>query len=243
MIVNDDRKTTPRQRIVIILIAVFMLGSTFALYAGIVLSYKNNETQQELNSQKINRYSELYAEYQDRVNQRASELSAQYFDKFKDARSRVKAFNAADVNNLVTEDIVVGDGAAIEYAYDEEGNVTSYNTNYSAYYIGWLSDETIFDSSFDSTDTPTSLKSPLGGTTNMIQGWIEGIEGMHLGGIREITIPSIMAYGENDQGVIPANSPLKFVVMLIEKPTPVEIPDELEELNIELNGYSLRQYQ
>ena len=48
MIVNDERKTTPKQRIIITLIAIFMLGSTFALYAGIVLSFKNKEVQEEI---------------------------------------------------------------------------------------------------------------------------------------------------------------------------------------------------
>jgi FKBP-type peptidyl-prolyl cis-trans isomerase len=100
--------------------------------------------------------------------------------------------------------------------------------------------ETIFDSSFNMTTDPTALKSPLNGSENMIQGWLEGIEGMHIGGIREITIPSVLGYGENAQGSIPANSPLKFIIMLIEKPEHVEVSDELEKLALELYGVSLR---
>ena len=72
----------------------------------------------------------------------------------------------------------------------------------------------------------------------MIQGWLDGIVGMKIGGVREITIPSVLAYGDQEQGKIPANSPLKFVVMLIEKPEEIEISEELESLYGELYGYS-----
>lgn len=243
MIVNEERKTTPKQRIVIALIALFLLGSTFALYAGIVLSYKNQETQNEISEEKQTRFSELYAEFQARQDEQAKELSGKYFDTFKKYRQNVKAYNAAAVNTLATQDLVTGTGRTISSKADDDGNVTSYDTDYAAYYIGWLSDETIFDSSFDSNDNPAALKSPLRGTSSMIQGWLEGIEGMKIGGIREITIPSVLGYGENEQGSIPANSPLKFIVMLVEKPAALEVSDELEQLGQELYGTSIRDNQ
>ena len=244
MIVNEERRTTPKQRIVIALIAVFLLGSTFALYAGIVLSYKNQETQNAISEEKQTRFNELFAEFQSRQDERAKELSNKYFDTFKAYRQNVKAFNAASVNTLQIRDIVKGTGREISSTTDSEGNAVAYDTDYAAYYIGWLSDETIFDSSFDTTESPTSLKTPLSGSGSMIQGWLEGIEGMKIGGVREITIPSVMAYGETEQGSIPANSPLKFIIMLIEKPAPLEVSDELEQLGQELyGGYSIRDNQ
>ena len=243
MIVNEERKTTPKQRIIIALIAIFMLGSTFALYAGIVLSYNNQEKQAALASEKSERFSELYSEYQIRVSQQAGELSKKYFDTFKKYKSEVKAYNAASVDNLKTTDLVKGSGRKIQSETDDDGNVISYDTDYAAYYIGWLSDETIFDSSFDNLESPVSLKKPLSGTSSMIQGWLEGIEGMHIGGIRMIEIPSVLGYGSEDKGTIPANSPLKFIVMLIEKPEPLEVSDELENLGVELYGYSVRNNQ
>lgn len=239
MIVNEERKTTGKQRIIILAIAIFMLFSTAALYVGIVLNYQNGEKRTEVANQKEQRFEELYAEYQNRVNEQGTELSGKYFDTFKQYRGNVKAFNAASVGTLETKDLVVGNGREIKYEYDGD-NVTSYDVDYAAYYVGWLSDETIFDSSFNMTTDPTALKSPLNGSESMIQGWLEGIEGMHIGGIREITIPSVLGYGENAQGSIPANSPLKFIVMLIEKPKQVEVSDELENLALELYGVSLR---
>ena len=244
MIVNEERRTTPKQRIVIALIAVFLLGSTFALYAGIVLSFKNQETQNAISEEKQTRFSELYAEFQSRQDEQAKELSGKYFDTFKQYRQNVKAFNAAGVNTLQTRDIVTGTGREISSTADSEGNITAYDTDYAAYYIGWLSDETIFDSSYDSNDSPASLKSPLRGSSQMIQGWLEGIEGMKIGGIREITIPSVLGYGSADQGNIPANSPLKFIIMLIEKPAALDVSDELEQLGQEIyGGYSIRNNQ
>lgn len=244
MIVNEERRTTPMQRIVIALIAIFLLGSTFALYAGIVLSFKNQETQNAISEEKQTRFSELYAEFQSRQDEQAKELSGKYFDTFKQYRQNVKAYNAADVNTLQIRDIVTGTGREISSTADSEGNITAYDTDYAAYYIGWLSDETIFDSSYDSNDSPASLKSPLRGSSQMIQGWLEGIEGMRIGGIREITIPSVLGYGTTDQGNIPANSPLKFIIMLIEKPAALDVSDELEQLGQELyGGYSIRDNQ
>ena len=230
MIKNDEKKTTLKQRIVIIVIAVGMLGATFALYAGIVLSSMNQNVQNEANSEKEKRFQELYAEYSDKVEAQGKELSGKYFDSFVEYKSRVKAFNAADVNTLVTKDLKVGSGAEV---------TDSNYVDYAAYYIGWISDGTVFDSSFNDATNPSSLTSPLAGSTSMIQGWLDGIVGMKIGGVREITIPSVLGYGDKAQGKIPANSPLKFVVMLIEKPEEIEIGEELETLYKELYGYSV----
>ena len=232
MIANQDLHTSPRQRIVIVFIALLMLLSTFALYASIVLSSSGSSSSAEtsaLTAEEEARYQELLAEYQDKVNAQASELSSKYFDEFATFKSRVKSFNAADVTDVTWTDLKVGDG--------EEVNSEDF-VEYSAYYIGWLSDETVFDSSFDDASKPTALNSPLAGTTEMIQGWKDGIQGMKIGGIREISIPSALGYGDQDQGSIPANSPLRFVVMLVPRVDEVEVPDELNNLYLKSMGYS-----
>lgn len=232
MIANQDLHTSPRQRIVIVFIALLMLLSTFALYASIVLSSNGGSSSAEtsaLTAEEEARYQELLAEYQDKVNAQASELSSKYFDEFATFKSRVKSFNAADVTDVTWTDLKVGDG--------EEVNSEDF-VEYSAYYIGWLSDETVFDSSFDDVSKPTALNSPLTGTTEMIQGWKDGIQGMKIGGVREISIPSALGYGDQDQGSIPANSPLRFVVMLVPRVDEVEVPDELNNLYLKSMGYS-----
>ncbi len=245
MIVNEERKTTGKQRLIILAIAAFMLFSTFALYVSIVLNYQNAETQSQIDQEKQTELSNLYSQYQLKLNEQANELSKQYFDTFKPYLSNVKAFNAANVGTLETKDLVVGTGREIKNTYGEDGSVTSADVNYAAYYIGFLSDEQIFDSSFSDPKNPTTLKSPLDGSDRMIEGWIEGLDGMKIGGIREITIPAVLGYGDQEQSggavTIPANSPLKFIVMLIEKPTKPEVPDDLENLYKELYGQSLRE--
>ena len=238
MIKNEEQKTSVKMRIIIIAIAVFMLGSTFALYAGIVLNYSSPDSSSS-KATKQARFDELYAEYESKLNTQASELSAVYFPAFSPYKSRVRSFNSASATQLKVEDLYVGSGRELTSIDD---------IDYAAYYIGWLSDETVFDSSFDNFSNPTSLKTPLTGTTSMIQGWLEGItrtsnddgtlmwEGMRIGGVREITIPAALAYGSNENGNIPANSPLKFVVYLIDKPEEIEVPEELEKLYQELYG-------
>ncbi len=238
MVNNEEIKTSPKQRIVIVLVALLMLCSTFALYAGIVLSYNDSSETSQTSDEKQARFEELYAEYQTKLDTQAKELSDAYFGEFSQYRSNVKSFNAAGVTELKVNDLKVGEGREITEMND---------VNYAAYYIGWLSDETIFDSSFDDANNPTSLVQPLIGSENMIQGWLEGIsryeedgnhywDGMRIGGVREITIPAALAYGDQEQGTIPANSPLKFIIMLIEKPEEIEVPAELDELYSELYG-------
>ena len=222
---HPELKTSLKQRIAIIVVAIIMVGSTIALYMGIVLSYNNNADTTAASSEKQERFDELYAEYQAKVDAQAAELSTEYFDSFSPYLSNVKSFNAAAITEVTTKDLKVGTGTEVTEGF----------TDYSAYYLGWLSDETIFDSSFDSTTEPTSLKVPLTGS-EMIEGWNQGIVGMKLGGVREISIPAELAYGDQAQGSIPANSPLKFIVMLISPVAEVEFSDELYQLYTEIYG-------
>ena len=222
---NPELRTSLKQRIGVVIIAIVLLGSTIALYMGIVLSYNNPSTGTAQNTEKQARFDELYAQYSDQMDQEAAKLSDIHFDTFVAHKSRVKSFNAASVTAVTTIDIKVGDGA----------EVTEDFINYAAYYLGWLSDETIFDASFNDFTNPTALRYPLFGG-NMIEGWNQGIIGMRLGGIREIWIPSELAYGDQEQGSIPANSPLKFIVMLIPQPEEIDWSDEMYDLYYELYG-------
>jgi len=222
---SPELKTSLRQRIGIIIVAVILIGSTIALYMGIVLGYNSGSASTAQNAEKQELFDKLFEEYQDKVSVQAAEFSAIHFDTFLPHKARVKAFNAAAITSVTHTDLKVGTGAEVtEEFYD-----------YSAYYIGWLSDETIFDSSFNDPANPTALLSPLAGG-QMIEGWNIGIIGMKLGGIREISIPAELAYGDQERGSIPPNSPLKFVIMLIPAIEEIDWSEEMYELYYELYG-------
>jgi FKBP-type peptidyl-prolyl cis-trans isomerase len=79
-------------------------------------------------------------------------------------------------------------------------------------YTGKLTDGTKFDSSADHPDQPIVF---VLGSHHVIPGWEEGIVGMKIGQKRQLIIPPNLAYGDNAQGPIPANSTLVFDVQLL----------------------------
>lgn len=207
-------KTSLKQRIIIGLIAFLLLGSTIAVYAAIVLGADIDYSKMTA-AQLEKAYEETYAEYSSVV----SELSSQYFDEFSAYKTNVKAYNSTSANSggVVSKELKEGTG-------EEVGD------DYSAYYIGWCADETIFDSSFDNYEEPTSLRAPLGVTPGtLIEGWYIGTEGMKLGGIREVTIPGSLAYGDTQEICGGKNSPLKFIILAI--PSDPQITQLSEKLN------------
>lgn len=82
------------------------------------------------------------------------------------------------------------------------------------HYTGWLADsKKKFDSSVDRHE-PIAFKLGVG---MVIKGWDEGIEGMKVGGRRQLRIPAKLGYGERGAGeAIPPNSDLIFDCALVE---------------------------
>jgi len=104
-------------------------------------------------------------------------------------------------SGLIFEDISVG-----------SGETASAGMHVTVHYTGWLTDGAKFDSSKDRND-PFSF--PLG-AGHVIRGWDEGVQGMQVGGVRKLTIPSDLGYGARGAGrVIPPNATLVFEVELL----------------------------
>jgi FKBP-type peptidyl-prolyl cis-trans isomerase len=102
---------------------------------------------------------------------------------------------------LKFEDTVVG-----------EGTVATKGQTVSVHYTGWLENGTKFDSSKD-RDEPFAFKLGAG---QVIRGWDEGVAGMKVGGVRRLTIPPHLAYGDRGAGgVIPPKATLIFEVELL----------------------------
>jgi len=96
------------------------------------------------------------------------------------------------------------------------GDVAVKGATVQVNYTGWLYVNGKRGSKFDSSldrNTPFDFKL---GARQVIPGWDEGVEGMKVGGKRELIIPADLAYGSRAVGgVIPANSILDFEVELL----------------------------
>ena len=87
----------------------------------------------------------------------------------------------------------------------------------SVHYVGMLPDNYVFDTTYDKADAQpfTFLYDPA--KPQVVEGWIEGMKGMRVGGHRRLTIPASMAYGPNPPAgsPIPPNAALIFEVILM----------------------------
>lgn len=104
------------------------------------------------------------------------------------------------ITKLQTNDVRMGKGAIAR-----PGDSVTVN------YKGTLLNGKVFDQSYGKTPFDFQL-----GAGQVIKGWDQGVAGMRVGGKRQLTIPSSLAYGEKSvSGGIPANATLKFDVELL----------------------------
>lgn len=103
-------------------------------------------------------------------------------------------------SKLGIEEIKVGDGAEARAGQ-----------TVAVHYTGTLEDGTKFDSSRDRGEPFTFTL----GAGQVIKGWDQGVVGMKVGGVRKLTIPAELGYGDRAIGPIPANATLIFEVELL----------------------------
>ena len=115
--------------------------------------------------------------------------------------------------NLVTtpsglqyEDIKVGTGM-----------MARLGARVSVHYTGWLRNrDGSAGKKFDSSRDHGEPFEFVIGQGSVIQGWDEGVQGMKVGGIRKLIIPSALGYGAQGSGRdIPPNAKLIFEVELL----------------------------
>eukprot|EP00613_Pedinella_sp_CCMP2098_P062788 CAMPEP_0171983732 /NCGR_PEP_ID=MMETSP0993-20121228/273459_1 /TAXON_ID=483369 /ORGANISM="non described non described, Strain CCMP2098" /LENGTH=482 /DNA_ID=CAMNT_0012636521 /DNA_START=117 /DNA_END=1566 /DNA_ORIENTATION=+ len=105
----------------------------------------------------------------------------------------------------------LGGGLTIKDTVLGSGPVPSLGRKVKILYEGFLPDGSVFDSK-QSTRSPLTFRL---GLREVVRGMDKGLEGMHVGGCREIKIPSAMGYGEKKVGPIPPNTDLLFKIELI----------------------------
>lgn len=102
------------------------------------------------------------------------------------------------VTTLQTKDLVVGKGKAAKLS-----------DTVTVHYVGTLfADGTVFDSSWEGGQP---VEFPL---NRVVPGFAQGIEGMKIGGRRQIIIPAELGYRDANVPGIPPNSTLVFIVDL-----------------------------
>ena len=87
------------------------------------------------------------------------------------------------------------------------------------HYTGWLLDTEVENNRGNKFDSSKDRDDPFGfslGAGRVIKGWDQGVVGMTIGEVRELTIAPEMAYGDRDDiSVIPPGSTLVFEVELL----------------------------
>jgi FKBP-type peptidyl-prolyl cis-trans isomerase len=104
--------------------------------------------------------------------------------------------------SLEKTDVKVGDGAEAK----EDSTIT-------VKYTGTLQNGTVFDSTEKQGGTPATFQLSKG---KLIDGWVQGIPGMKVGGERKLVIPPDLGYGASGTGGIPPNSTLIFDIQLMD---------------------------
>jgi peptidylprolyl isomerase len=136
-----------------------------------------------------------------------SSSSSAAFDPNSITKPKVEVPDGPPPKTLQTKDITVGSG-------DE----AKAGDTLTMQYVGVLYDNgKEFDSSW-SRDQPFTFQLGAG---SVIPGWDQGIEGMKVGGRRELIIPPDLGYGaQGSPPTIPPNSTLVFVVDLLDVQPP-----------------------
>lgn len=209
--------TTKGQRIGIWIIAAFMLVGTIGSFLMIILANQNAQTDQARFEAASKKYQEESKAYQDKLAVQNKELSDKYYETLNGYVNVPAVFNAEEVKELSTRDLQEG-----------TGDVIGENATFQAYYIGWNPSGKVFESSAKDGALTAPITAAPGG---VIEGWLKGAVGMKKGGVREITIPASLAYGDQARSEdIPANTPLKFILLAIPTPEKITEPEMPKEL-------------
>ncbi|QQX80694.1 FKBP-type peptidyl-prolyl cis-trans isomerase [Shewanella sp. KX20019] len=152
------------------------------------------------------------------LNQRAEQLNAAKTAVAEKAalQNMTAGSNFLTNNKKLAGVTVTESGLQYEVISEGEGRKPDPQDVVTVHYKGYLVDGTEFDNSYE-RDEPNRFA-----LMSVIEGWQEGIPLMNQGAIYKFSIPSTLAYGEKQVGIIPPSSTLVFEVELVK----VEAPGE-----------------
>jgi FKBP-type peptidyl-prolyl cis-trans isomerase len=111
---------------------------------------------------------------------------------------------------LVVTDVRLGQGTAL-----------SVGQRATVHYALWLYDPRATESKGTLLEDSRQIAAGVQGFTiriatgSVIQGWVEGLPGMRIGGVRRLIIPPSLAYGATGNQAIPPNAWVVFDVELL----------------------------
>lgn len=172
------------QRIGIWIITVVMAVGAIGVYFVTILANNNDQTSQQ---KALDDYAA-----QAKAASAARAASSKPLDGYS-----ADTFDPASVTQLTTKDLVVGTGKDVLTTSTIEAN-----------YFGWTADGKIFDSTNQNgTVTPATFS-----LSQVIAGWTQGLAGAKEGTVRELIIPTNLAYGADAAANNRPAGPLKFIV-------------------------------
>jgi FKBP-type peptidyl-prolyl cis-trans isomerase len=125
-----------------------------------------------------------------------------------------------DAGPAAPQSTEISPGLSMRKLDDGTGEAAEPGQTVVVHYTGWLYDPSVANhhgQKFDSSvDRGQPFEFPLG-AGRVIKGWDQGVEGMRIGEIRELTIAPELAYGDRGAGgVIPPGATLVFEVELLD---------------------------
>jgi peptidylprolyl isomerase len=113
------------------------------------------------------------------------------------------------------KETTLSSGLKIIDSKEGQGDAVNTGNRISVHYTGWLYENGVRGSKFDSSvDRGQPFEFTVG--QGVIAGWSEGVVGMKPGGKRELIIPPALGYGARGAGgVIPPNATLDFEIELL----------------------------
>lgn len=141
----------------------------------------------------------------------------------QDAIQQQSAQEVCEVADNATSTTVVGDPLKLDGPVSElqiidtkagSGDTVQLNDCITVNYRLNLADGSIVAGNDTFTSgSPIAFQLSEGG---LIAGWIQGLPGMKVGGLRRLVVPAALAYGDRATGSVPANSDLVFDIEVLD---------------------------